>query len=57
MEERRPDMDDHDAETPNESPAEEAAPAPVGALAVVAFLTLTIAVFWFGMYALNIVRN
>ncbi len=30
---------------------------PLGALAVVGFLTLTIMVFWFGMYALNIVRN
>jgi len=30
---------------------------PLGALAVVGFLTLTIMVFWFGMYALNVVRN
>jgi hypothetical protein len=49
-----------DQPAPRPPPAdqrEEEAPAPVGALAVVGFLTLTIAVFWFGMYALNIVRN
>lgn len=33
------------------------AATPSGALAVVGFLTVTIAVFWFGMYALNMVRN
>lgn len=56
MEEKRPDMPARDAPPATESPP-KGAPAPVGALAVVAFLTLTIAVFWFGMYALNIVRN
>jgi hypothetical protein len=30
---------------------------PIGALAVVGFLTVVIAVFWFGMFALNMVRN
>jgi hypothetical protein len=57
MEERRPDMPTRETQSPNDPPGEESNPAPVGALAVVAFLTLTIAVFWFGMYALNIVRN
>jgi len=30
---------------------------PIGALAIVGFLTLTIMVFWYGMFALNMVRN
>ena len=30
---------------------------PIGALAIVGFLTLTILVFWYGMFALNLVRN
>ena len=30
---------------------------PVGALMVVGFLTVTILVFWYGMFALNLVRN
>jgi hypothetical protein len=57
MEDRHPDMPAAPSPPPADPPNEEPAPAPVGALAVVGFLTLTIAVFWFGMYALNIVRN
>ena len=30
---------------------------PLGALAVTGFLTLTILVSWFGMYALNLLRS
>lgn len=30
---------------------------PTGALAITAFLVVAILVSWFGMYALNIVRN
>jgi hypothetical protein len=30
---------------------------PLGALAVTVFLTVTILVMWFGMYALNMVRS
>jgi hypothetical protein len=30
---------------------------PIGALLVVGFLTLTILVTWYGMFALNLVRN
>jgi hypothetical protein len=30
---------------------------PIGALLVVGFLTLTIMVTWYGMFALNVVRN
>ncbi len=30
---------------------------PIGALAIVGFLTFTIMVTWYGMYALNVVRN
>jgi hypothetical protein len=30
---------------------------PLGALMVVGFLTVTILVFWYGMFALNLVRN
>ena len=35
----------------------EAEQRPSGALAVVAFLVVAILVSWFGMYALNVVRN
>ena len=31
--------------------------APVGAIAVTTFLAITILVFWFGMYFLNIARS
>jgi len=30
---------------------------PLGALAVTGFLTVTILVLWFGMYALNLARS
>jgi hypothetical protein len=30
---------------------------PLGALMIVGFLTVTILVFWYGMFALNLVRN
>lgn len=36
---------------------DEAADAPVGAIAVTTFLAITILVFWFGMYFLNIARS
>ena len=31
--------------------------APVGAIALTTFLAITILVFWFGMYFLNIARS
>ena len=40
--------------TPSTSEAEQ---RPSGALAITAFLVVAILVSWFGMYALNIVRN
>lgn len=60
MDERRPDEParaaaHHQDEASGPQPDPEQ--RPMGALAVVGFLTLTIMVFWFGMYALNVVRN
>lgn len=55
------------AEAPPPDGAPEAAPSaepdpvveqrPSGALAITAFLVVAILVSWFGMYALNVVRN
>jgi hypothetical protein len=44
------------AAPPTASPS-EAEQRPSGALAVVAFLVVAILVSWFGMFALNAVRN
>ena len=38
-------------------PTPDAEQRPLGALAVTAFLVVAILVSWFGMYALNVVRN
>lgn len=47
-----------EAEAPPEaSSSSEAEQRPSGALAVTAFLVVAILVSWFGMYALNVVRN
>jgi hypothetical protein len=45
----------HDAA--QESPPPDTEQRPLGALAVTSFLTVTILVFWFGMYALNLARS
>lgn len=42
---------------PPTAPPSEAEQRPSGALAITAFLVVAILVSWFGMYALNIVRN
>ncbi len=42
---------------PQAPPTSEAEQRPSGALAITAFLVVAILVSWFGMYALNIVRN
>jgi hypothetical protein len=42
---------------PDVPPISEAEQRPSGALAVTAFLVVAILVSWFGMYALNVVRN
>ena len=39
------------------APTSEAEQRPSGALAITAFLVVAILVSWFGMYALNVVRN
>ena len=71
MEQRRPDtpapdagsppdagnLPDDGVQAPDGSLPPDAEHRPLGALAVVSFLTLTIMVFWFGMFALNVVRN
>ncbi|MDA0700095.1 MAG: cytochrome c oxidase subunit 2A [bacterium] len=71
MEERRPDSPASDAGHPSTDaastakagapdaagPLPDAERRPVGALAILGFLTLTIMVFWYGMFALNMVRN
>lgn len=71
MEQRRPDTPAPDAGPPPDAAnapddgvqvpggglPPDAEHRPLGALAVVSFLTLTIMVSWFGMFALNIVRN
>ena len=43
--------------TPEASASAESEQRPSGALAVTAFLVVAILVSWFGMYALNAVRN
>lgn len=43
--------------TPEASATSEAEQRPSGALAITAFLVVAILVSWFGMYALNVVRN
>lgn len=40
-----------------DGPEDEAVDAPVGAIAVTTFLAITILVFWFGVYFLNIARS
>ena len=45
------------AAPPEAPPTSEAEQRPSGALAITAFLVVAILVSWFGMYALNIVRN
>lgn len=56
-------MDDRTADPPEQDrhPATGGPPdaeqRPTGALAITAILVVTILVFWFGMYALNVVRN
>ena len=42
---------------PHAPPTSEAEQRPSGALAITAFLVVAILVSWFGMYALNVVRN
>ena len=60
MDHERPAEPARDAAHPPDAaggPQPDTEHRPLGALAVVGFLTLTIMVFWFGMYALNVVRN
>jgi len=60
VDERRPEEPARAAAHPPDEaggPQPDTEHRPLGALAVVGFLTLTIMVFWFGMYALNVVRN
>ena len=44
-------------EREGESPPPVMERRPLGALAVTGFLTVTILVFWFGMFALNLARS
>lgn len=39
------------------APTPDTEQRPLGALAVTGFLTVTILVLWFGMYALNLARS
>jgi len=66
VEDRRPDVpapsagqrsDDPGGVPPAGGPPPDTEHRPIGALAIVGFLTLTIMVTWYGMYALNLVRN
>jgi hypothetical protein len=66
VEERRPAAPAPDAgprpeeaagSAPREVPPPDTEHRPIGALLVVGFLTLTILVTWYGMFALNLVRN
>ena len=43
--------------SPQGGPPPDAERRPIGALLIVGFLTLTIMVTWYGMFALNLVRN
>jgi hypothetical protein len=52
-----PRPDDAGGPTPGEGPPPDTEHRPIGALLVVGFLTLTIMVTWYGMFALNVVRN
>lgn len=49
----------HDRHPPQAEPGgpPDAEQRPLGALAITAFLVVTILVFWFGMYVLNLVRT
>ncbi len=49
------DRQHDDAHT--EQPPQDTEQRPLGALAVTGFLTVTILVLWFGMYALNLARS
>ena len=42
---------------PGDPGEDDARDAPVGAIAVTSFLAITILVFWFGMFFLNIARS
>jgi hypothetical protein len=66
VEDRRPDVpapsagqrsDDPGGAPPAGGPPPDTEHRPIGALAIVGFLTLTIMVTWYGMFALNLVRN
>ena len=60
MDERRPEETAPSAARPPDEaggPQPDTEHRPLGALAITGFLTLTILVFWFGMFALNMVRN
>jgi hypothetical protein len=52
-----PRPDEAGGPTPGEGPPPDTEHRPIGALLVVGFLTLTIMVTWYGMFALNVVRN
>jgi hypothetical protein len=52
-----PRPDDTGAPPPEVGLPPDAERRPIGALLIVGFLTLTILVSWYGMFALNVVRN
>jgi hypothetical protein len=49
--------DDARADRPAQDAPPDTEQRPLGALAVTGFLTVTILVLWFGMYALNLARS
>lgn len=66
MDDRTAEPPAHDRHPPTDEAAAQHAPPtseseseqrPLGALAVTMFLVVAILVSWFGMYALNVVRN
>lgn len=58
---RHPPRPDASAAPPDGAPSigapVEGEQRPLGALAITAFLVVTILVLWFGMFFLNVVRN
>ncbi len=54
---RQHDAPRTEGEHEGESPPPVMERRPLGALAVTGFLTVTILVFWFGMFALNLARS
>jgi hypothetical protein len=48
---------EHNTHPPEADDTPDTEHRPLGALAVVGFLTVTILVFWYGMFFLNMVRN